>query len=391
MLKNLIYLTLSYGYIYLLGYVFHFFVSRKLGTAGYGEFMVLYSLMMVVGNLTALLGTVTVKSVVENFEFKEEVLRYLRLFSFGFGLLVSSAGIILSPFIKEFLKISYLPYVWVVAATWFFMFPIAVERGYLQANSRFGIFALQSSGELTLRLLLAVILLWSGFKVFGALFPSTAALVVSVVVLLGINGNLWGRLKRIPFKKMIKVALYASPSGFFTYADDLFIRRVFDEHTAGLFASASIVGKAFIWLSLTLFSVFFPKLIEKRNEPKEFKRLSLYALVLVVAIFLVGDLLVLLIGEPIFLFLFGEKFLQAFEYLPLYVIAVLPLTLSLIFIGISVSAERNLKLIYLHIFSFYAGFLLVEFGSVEDYMSYIFVLNASFLILYLLQLARYSP
>ena len=387
-LKNLIYVSLGYGYIYLLGYIFHFFVSRRLGTVDYGEFMVLYSLMMVVGNLTALVGTITVKSVVENFEQKEGVLRYLRGFSLIFGGGVVVIGLISSPFIQQFLKISYLPYVWLVAITWLFMFMVAVERGYLQANNRFGLVAFQSSLELTLRLLTAVALFYLGFNIFGAIFPSTLSIFISVIILLGINRKFFGYMKAIPIKKMFRVALYASPSGFFTYADDLFIRRIFDEHTAGLFASASIVGKAFIWLSLTLFSVFFPRLIEKRASPKEFKRLSFLAFAVVVLIFVTGEVLLLLIGERLFLFLFGDKFIQGFEFLPYYVIAVLPLALTLIFIGVSVSIERNLLLIYTHVLVFYAGFLLVNFSGVMDYMLYIFLVNVFFLVVYLFKLFR---
>ncbi len=388
MFRNLIYVSLSYGYIYILGYIFHFYVSRKLGPAGYGEFMVLYSLMMTVGNLTSLLGTVSIKGVVENMHHKEEILRYLRLFAIVLGVMVASTGAILSPLIADFLRITDLTYLWFISLAWLFMFPVAVERGYLQAQERFGVVALQSSGELTLRLLLAIFFLQVGLGISGALLPSTLSILTSFLVLLLVNNSFLGKLRKISFRYMFKIVLYASPSGFFTYADDIFIRRIFDEHTAGLFASVSIVGKAFIWLSMTLFGVFFPRLIAVKENVDKFRKFSLLAVLMITSIFLLGDLLLILIGERIFLFLFGDKFHEAFDYLPYYVISVYPLSISLAFIGISVAVERNLKLIYLHLFAFYTGFLLLDFDGIQDYMLYIFILNSTFSVIYVWILLR---
>lgn len=42
MLKDISSVTLAFVYVNILGYVFHSVVSRSLGPAGYGEFMVFY-------------------------------------------------------------------------------------------------------------------------------------------------------------------------------------------------------------------------------------------------------------------------------------------------------------------------------------------------------------
>ena len=66
-------------YVNILGYIFHFIVSRKLGPELYGEFMVLYSLMLTVGFLSNIYPTLTIKAVLENKEQKYEILRFIRM------------------------------------------------------------------------------------------------------------------------------------------------------------------------------------------------------------------------------------------------------------------------------------------------------------------------
>ena len=381
MLKNLSYVSISFIYVNILGYVFHFYVSRRLSPSGYGEFMVLYSLMLTVGNISTIFSIISVKTIVENFGNKFKVLRFFRITGLIVGLILTLAGIIFSPILKEFLRISYLPYIWVVALTWFLMFIIAVERGFLQANNNFGVYAFSSSFELTIRLIMAVILITSGFYIWGAIFPSLFALISVLIFLLFVNKNIFGKIKKIDFKKIVTVAAYASPSGFFVYLDDIFIKRIFSPETAGYYASASILGKALIWFSITLFSVFFPKIVGSENE-KKFKELCLKAIGLVCMIFIFAEIMILIFGKKFFILLFGTKFEQGFKILPYYVIAVLPLTISTIFIGINTAKEKYLKIIYLQLISFLSGFLILPFGSIGNYLSYIFILNFIFVLIY---------
>ena len=183
------------------------------------------------------------------------------------------------------------------------MFINAVEKGYQQANNKFGIFAFSSAFELTVRLIIAIILLYLGFYIWGAIFPSLFAIISTLIFLLFVNKNLFGKIKKISFKKIMTIAAYSSPSGFFVYMDDIFIKRIFSPEVAGYYASASILGKALMWFSLTLFSVYFPKMIAS-EEVKEFKHLCLNIIVLVIGIFIVSDIMVICLGKKIFLMLF---------------------------------------------------------------------------------------
>ncbi|MCX7988632.1 MAG: hypothetical protein N2647_04250, partial [Thermodesulfovibrio sp.] len=258
---------------------------------------------------------------------------------------------------------------------------IAVERSFLQSIGKFPLFALCNALELTIRLIVALILLSLSFKVGGVIFASAVGIFLILFFLLWRNGGIKGVRAKLQVRKILKIALYVSPSGFFVYADDIFIRRIFDEYTAGLFASVSIAGKILVWLTLTLLGVYFPKFVQSK-ESSSLKKfiLQMFGLVLIAEI--AGQLAILLVGKPLFLLLFGVKFEPAFEFLSYYLIAVLPLLFGMIFISIATAMERGIFLIYLHLLCFYLGFLVFRFSGVMDYLNYIFVLNGIFVLIY---------
>lgn len=381
MFKDISSVTLAFFYINILGYVFHSIVSRSLGPVGYGEFMVLYSFMLTVGNITGLLGTVSIKTVVENFDRRYEYLRSLRMLGVILGIIFSVSVSILSPILKDFLHVSSTYYFFIIALVWLGMFMISVERSFLQSIGKFPLFALCNSAELTLRLICAIVLLYFGFKVGGVLFSSFVGIFIILLFLLWFNRELVGNRPKLNLRKMLKIALYVSPSGFFVYADDIFIRRIFDEYTAGLFASASIVGKILIWLTMTLIGVYFPKFVQSRGD-SSLKKFILQMSGLIVIAEICGQLGIFLIGKPLFMLLFGTKFESAFAFLPSYFFSVMPMLFNIIFISVATAIEKGIILIYTHLLCFYLGFLVFNFYSVRDYLEYIFLINLAFTITY---------
>lgn len=394
MLKNLSFVSLAFIYANLTGFVFHFFVSRHLGTAGYGEFMVLYSLMLTVGNFINFFANACVRELVKHRESIHAVLRYMRHVGMFLGLACLLAGFTLSAFLKSFLRVSDIHYIWVISSVWLVQFLVIIERAYLQSTESFKLLSISSAFEQTLRLIAAIVLIYAGFGVFGAVFSSFVGLFTVLVSLLVLNGHLFGELRAVPLRNLFKASLFTSPVSLFIYADDLFIRRIFEPSTAGLYASVSVIGKAFVWLVMTLMGVFFPEFVKHRHNTYLLKKLFLKSCLLIILLFLLAEFSVLIFGKKVFVLLFSNKFLPAFSLLPVYILCIMPLILALAFVFLLTALSRNLLLIYLHIFTYYAGFLILPFEDVNSYMLYIFLVNSSFALLYafftLFQVARDS-
>jgi len=164
---------------------------------------------------------------------------------------------------------------------------------------------------------------------------------------------------------MIKIAVYVSPSGLFVYADDIFIRRIFDSHTAGLFASASIIGKILIWFSLSILAIYFPKFVHSKTS-SALKKFALQMFGIVLITELGAQVVFFIIGKPLFLILFGSKFEPALQFIPYYFLAILPLIIDMIFISLATAVEKGLTLIYIHLIVFYSLFIFLLFSSIFD-------------------------
>ncbi|GAB6184469.1 lipopolysaccharide biosynthesis protein [Thermodesulfovibrio hydrogeniphilus] len=382
MIKDISSVSLAFLYVNILGYVFHSIVSRGLGPEGYGEFIVLYSFMLTIGNVASPLGTASVKTVVENFENRLFYLRALRNFAIICSTILGIFLICFSPFLKNFLKVSEIYYFLIIALAWIGIFITTVEKSFLQATGRFPLYALMNSVELTSRLIFAGIFLLIGLKVGGMLSTTVISVFITAVALFLINGNLKGEKAKLNLKHLLKIALYVCPSGFFIYADDIFIRRVFEPHVAGYFASFSVVGKAFIWLCLTIAGVYFPKFVAFKKSLR-LKSFVLQILGIIVLLEIFAQIGVIIVGKPLFLMLFGQKFEPAFQFLPYYLIVILPLVFCLIFISIATAVEKGIWLIYLNLCTYLSGFVIIKFSSVGDYLLYIAFLNCIFLIIYL--------
>lgn len=382
MLKNISSVTVAFIYVNILGYVFHTVVSRSLGPVQYGEFMVLYSFMLTVGNITSLLGTMSIKILIENFAYKYEFLRSLRKLGFVTGMVFAIFASLGSLFLKNFLHVTQVYYFFIIALAWIGMFMVAVEKSFLQSTNRFPLFAFSGVLELTLRFFIAVLLLSIGSGVGGVLLASVTALFCTLFFLLCENKNLFGQKAFLDIKKLIKTSLYISPSGFFVYADDIFLRRIFDWHTAGLFASVSIIGKVLVWLTITILGVYFPEFV-KFKASRKLKNIVLQILGIVILAEILAQIVIFIAGKSLFLLLFGYKFESAVQFLPYYFGAILPLLFNIVFISIATALERGFYLIYLHLICYYSGFFLIPFSSVYDYFKYIFLMNLIFFIIYI--------
>jgi len=380
MIKNLSYMSFAFIYANLCGYIFHFLLIRNIGVEKYGEFMVLYSFMLVLGNVANLFSVASVKEILQGNPY--ERLRYLRKIAIFLGFLVIFIGFFTSFYFTNFLKISQFTYLWIVFSVIALQFSLVIERAFLQAFEKFNILAFSILLEQSLRIIFLVLFL--SYGIYAGLFSSFIGLLMALLFLIFKNGEIFGNIEKVSLKSIFQTSLFISPVSFFIYADDLFIRRIFDGYTAGLYASVSLLGKAFLWFILTFTSVFFPKFIKYKEKPTYLKFYLYRAIGIIFILFFVVEISILFIGKPIFITLFSEKFIPAYQFLPFYFVSVLPIGLSFIFISLFTATNYRFKIVYLHLIIYYFGFLILPLKNINQYMLYIFSINTILLIIYIL-------
>lgn len=382
MLRNSFYVYSAFIYLNLLVYVFHSILGKSLGKEGYGEFSVLYSVVFAVGYLASILSTLSIKTIVENFEKRYEYLQSMRFLGLIFGLAFAIFGVIFSGYLRDFLRVSENYYFYIIGSSWFVLFQVVVEKSFLQATGKFGIFALSNVIEMTGRVLFVYLCINFGLKVEAGIIAYLFGIIVVELLLLLINRN-W-RLKRpkLDLKRLFKIALYAFPVGFFIYSDDLLIRRIFPPDTAGVYASVSVFGKFLLWSVLALMEVYFPKFVASKRDGTLRKYLIQF---FSIAIFfeLLFQFFTALTGRYLFNLVFGNEFIIAYEYLPKYLLSVLSLIFVLIFINLATALEKGIQIVYSNLICFYGGLFIIKFSSIEEYLLYLFAVNFCFVLIYL--------
>jgi len=381
-LSNSLYVYSAFLYLNFLVYIFHSIIGRSIGKEGYGEFNVVYSFMFAVGYLASILSTLSIKIIVENYSRRQEYLQSMRLRGFLFGLILALTAFFLSEYLCKFLKVNSINYFYIVGVSWLVLFPMVVEKSYLQVTGRFGLFALMNGLEMTLRVLFVMIAIYSGLKVEGGLLAYFFGILSIEIILLSINRGFNYRISPLSSKKLLKIALYTFPNGFFIFADDLFIRRIFSPDTAGLYASVSVVGKFLLWSVVALMEVFFPKFVEMKNDIS-LRRYLLQIFAISVFFEFLFQLLFLLFGKSFFLLIYGESFAPAYDYVPQYLFSILPFIFVLIFVNLCTAIEKGILIVYLNLILFYSGFFIFNFTTVKDYLLYLFAIHSVFVVIYL--------
>jgi len=382
MLKNSVYVYSAFVYLNLLVYVFHSILGKSLGKEGYGEFSVVYSLIFSIGYLASILSNLSIKTIIENFDRRFEFLQSMRFLGLIFGVGFASSAMIFSGYLKDFLNVTESYYFYFVGLSWLVLFPLVVEKSFLQATGRFGLFAFSNGFEMTVRVLFAYIAIYIGLKVEAGIVAYLSGIILVELVLLLINRG-WGFKRAIlDMRRLFKIALYAFPLGFFIYADDLFIRRIFSPETAGIYASVSAVGKFLLWSVVALMDVYFPKFVEFRMD-RSLRKYLVQIFTIAILFELLFQALVALFGKSLFNLIFGSEFVSAYDYLPKYLISILSLIFVQIFISLATALERGIHIVYLNLIFFYGGFFVFNFSSIEDYLLYVFAVNFIFVLFYL--------
>ena len=117
------------------------------------------------------------------------------------------------------------------------------------------------------------------------------------------------------FRYSIPVALTWCTLIIISYMDIPLVKHYFDEYQAGIYSSASIIGKIGYFLPTVLLHAFFPEVIN--NDALGKSSIPILAFMLAITLLICASyvLVVFFFKEFLITLLFGEKYLLAGEYL----------------------------------------------------------------------------
>ncbi|OGH06539.1 MAG: hypothetical protein A2W22_05250 [Candidatus Levybacteria bacterium RBG_16_35_11] len=278
----------------LLAFLLNLFFARNLSKPDYGIYASLIALVTLFAIPAQSLTPIVVRFAGDYFAKGEtEKLKsfYFKMMKFLF--LISAIIFILffalSPLIQNFLKLDNFLFVPLVGAIIAISYITIVNTGFLQGMVKFLFISITQISGATVRLIAGVILVFMGYRVFGAIWASI--LSFAIIFLLGFIPLKFLLQKgkevsiRIPTRELLE---YGAPSTIailslssFISIDVVLVKHFFTPFEAGLYGGLSLIGKVIFYLTGIIPTVMFPLIVRRHARKQPFNKLFYMAFFLV--------------------------------------------------------------------------------------------------------------
>jgi O-antigen/teichoic acid export membrane protein len=315
-------------------YLFHFTSARMLGPASYSD---VASLVAVIGLVSLpLVGVqVAVARYIAGFAETRAESSIALFFSKGLrlalavGLFLTAVLCALAVPMRSFLGIESLSAVVLTALVAAPSVGGPVVWGLAQGLQRFALFAVSIGLGPALRPVLAVVLLAAGFGVAGAmgatLIAAAVALLVPLVVLRRWITRDTGRSSPVPAGE---VGRYLVPAmvGVLSItslktSDVIVAKAVFSDHDAGLYGSASLIGRVILYLPAAIVLVLLPKVAAREAAGRESRDVLIKSLLVTVGFCAIATLTYAVAPKLLVFLAFGSSFEDAAGLLWMFAVA----------------------------------------------------------------------
>lgn len=349
----------------LLGYAFHFVVSRQISVAQYGELQSLLSISIIFGVFNSALGYFAIRhtavfAIHDDSAANRDFTAYLqtKVFKFTAGMLI--VLIIASPLLAQMLHFSsYLGFVVISFAT-FLSSMTVVYSEILRGWNKFFLLTMVGTATALAKLLSGAIL---AFLSHSAAAVSVSFLLAAVVTW-GLS-KYWAKEKiagngvqytqadwRNKYFSETNIRKSAAYIFFFSLAlilvsnlDVLLVKYFSSAETAGYYGAFALLGKIVLWLNMPVVGVLLPEACSEghlgkrptNNLLKSYGLMTIIALGLMAGYYLFSNLVV-----NIF---FGNKYI--FDTQILWLFALMSYLLSILTLEANLSfAKRDFRVVY---------------------------------------------
>jgi O-antigen/teichoic acid export membrane protein len=325
-----------------LGYVFQILMGRMLSAADYGLFSALMALFMIFGAPLGTLMMVVSRKVSEYRAQADD--GSLAHFYYSINARTAAVGIatlalcaLFAPTLQAYLGSASIVPVYLLGALLFLTFPIVVNNAFLQGTQRFIWLSASTASSVAFKIVFATAFVWMGLSVSGALAGTILAAVAGWLFTYGaLHRMLRDGLRRpsatrhLSFRPFVPVFVANAAFATMTQLDIILVNHYFSGPEAGLYAAASVLGKAIMYLPGGIAMALFPMVAERHSRDESSAHLFVQAVGLTALLCGGSALFYYLFGEWLIVVLYGEGFRPAGQILALLGFAMLPMGLVLV-------------------------------------------------------------
>jgi len=370
--KELVLLFIAINIVNFSNYIYNIIMARMLGPAEFSLFASLISIFIILSSLVSTIQTVTTKYISNFFAEKD----YKSISNFFFSsfkkitlicLIFFIFFILTSKQIALFLNtVSPIPIIILGSMVIISIF-VSISRGTLQGIQNFSHLSLNLIIDAILRLVIGILLVYSGFKNSGAIGSSSIsgfiAILISFIPLSFIfkNRNNKQDINFLEVYKYTVPVLIASICIFILISFDLIlVKHFFNELQAGYYSAAATMGKIVIFIPGAIGLVMFPKVAEYHK--KNLDSIDILKKSLFITLILCGGVTICYFLFPNFLIraMFGKVYENGAYLIKFFGVAMTFFALNNILILYNLSIEK-FKFIFPTIFFTILQIILIIF------------------------------
>lgn len=306
-------LIVGFGIFNLFHFLFQFFMARLLDLSQYGLLASLLAITYITSIATESIQTVLAKysaneddkGSIKNILKKSMKKAFLPAITFVVIYLIIAIPL------SSLLKINYL-LLSMNSFIIFFAFFTPIIRGVMQGQKRFYSLGVNLMSEALGKLILGVLLVYIGWKIYGAIAGIIFGVVIAMIIaIIQLRDIIKSDEKK---SKTFGIYGYAKPTFFITALviifynmDVLMARFLFAPETAGAYAIASILGKIIFWGTLPISKAMFPLSAKKGSEDYENRKIFSSAFLILIFGIVVALLAFFLFPDFIISFFSGKS------------------------------------------------------------------------------------
>lgn len=331
--------TLASG---VLGYTYQVLMGRMLGPAEYALFTTVLALYAIFSTPLGTLMMVISRKVSEyyaNADYESLVhlfhsmnLRGLMIGFFGIGM-----ALIFSGQIQTYLRVDSPNLIYFLYALIFLSIFPTINNAFMQGLQKFQWFSLLGALGVFLKICFSALFIWLGLGVGGAvvgiLFSCGFIMFVGYFVL---SDPLFKVPKKVTkrahlsIKTIFPVLIANIAFVAMTQLDMVLVNYYFPSHEAGLYAAASVLGKAVMYLPGGIALALFPMVAENHAKNLSSWHLLAQAVLLTSLLCAIGAIFYFLFGESLIFRLYGANYQGAGDVLKYFSLAMFPMALVMV-------------------------------------------------------------
>lgn len=347
-----------------LSYLYQVYMGRALGPEDYGVFGALFAIFYMIGVISQTLGT-TATSFVSRFTGEGKHIGFFLSGSMKrmglIGLAASMIFIAYSNSLVSILKLPDIAPVLVLTPILFLTWVSPISSGALRGVKRFKALGLMNVSNALFKLIFGVLLVALGLGVTGALWGVVAGMLIALIISLVFLKPYfqpnnphdpefhYSSFYSYSLPVMLAMLAFSVPANL----DVILAKSFFSATDAGLYTSASVLGKIIFFFTAGIYAVMFPMIAEKHARGEDtttiLKKSLLYTGVLGGSV-----ALAYLLFPQLVVMVFGAGYGAALPLVAPYGFAMLFFSLTVVVMNYHL-ALRNMVYVFL-----FAGFTFIE-------------------------------